>query len=88
MKLLVLYRPASEHATLTESFLRDFHYQNPDAVIETIDVDSREGIAKVEAYDIMEYPALLAVRDDDSPAYVWQGTHLPLMNEVASYLYS
>lgn len=88
MKLLVLYRPNSEHATLTESYLRDFERQNPDVLVEMVDADTREGAAKAAAYAIVDYPALIPAEDDGAPLYIWQGTALPLMNEVASYLYS
>lgn len=88
MKLVVLYRPISEHATMTETFLRDFGRQNPDVTVETVDVDSREGIGMVEAYDVMQYPVFVAAKEDGAPLYIWQGGTLPLMNEVASYLYS
>lgn len=88
MKLLVLYRPTGEHATLTETYLRDFERQNPDVTVEMVDIDTRDGSAKAAAYAVVDYPALIAAEDDGAPLYIWQGTRLPLMNEVASYLYS
>lgn len=36
-------------------------------------------------YDVMQYPAIVVVRDNGEIAQFWQGDQLPLMNEVASY---
>ncbi len=88
MKLLVLYRPVSEHATLVEMFIRDFQHRNPDVAVELVDADTREGVAKAQAYGVLDFPVLVAVDSNDVPLYLWQGTTLPLMDEVASYLYS
>lgn len=36
-------------------------------------------------YDVVQYPALLAIEDTGSLAQYWQGDILPLMDEVAGY---
>ena len=84
MKIVVLYRPNSEFARVTEDFIRDYQAQEGDRAIEVVDVDSRQGIAMMELYDVMQPPAIMAVQDNGSPQKVWVG-QLPLMNEVASY---
>ena len=33
----------------------------------------------------MQYPGILALRDDGSVLNAWQGTMLPLMNDVAGH---
>jgi hypothetical protein len=88
MKLVILYRPQSEHATAVQTFLRDFKYQHEASKIELVDADTREGIATASLYDLMTLPAVLALRDDGSALQVWQGEMLPLMDEVASYVVS
>jgi hypothetical protein len=85
MKLVILYRPASEHATAVQTFLRDFKYQHGSSKVELVDADTREGIATASLYDLMNLPAILALRDDGSALQVWQGEMLPLMDEVAAY---
>jgi len=86
--VVILYRPDSEHATAVESFLRDFRVRNGGVNVETENVDSREGIAMASLYDIVRYPAILALADDGSMLHLWEGDELPLMDEVASYAYS
>jgi hypothetical protein len=88
MRLIVIYRPNSEHARIIEEFIHDFQTRHQDAKLEVQDLDSRDGSATASLYDIMEHPAILALRDDGSTLKVWQGAQLPLMDEVASYSFS
>lgn len=85
MKTVVLYRPNSEHARGVEEFIREFSRRNPQVKVETMNIDGREGMATASLYDIMAYPAILALRDDGGADNVWQGEVLPLLDEVASY---
>lgn len=85
MKVLVLYRPNSEHARIVEEFIHDFQHRNPSYGIEAQSVDTRDGAASASLYDIMEYPALLALRNDGYIQIAWQGIPLPLIDEVAAY---
>ena len=85
MKVLILYRAHSEHGTAVESYVRDYSKQHPDAPIQLLDVDTVEGAAKAELYDVMQYPAVLALQEGGQEAQRWVGDHLPLMQEVAYY---
>lgn len=90
MKVLVLYRPNSEHGRSVESFIRDFKYQHEANAnhLDVTDIDTREGVATASLYDIMQYPAILILADDGSLIKSWEGESLPLMDELASYIYS
>ena len=89
VKLLILYRPESEHATAIESFVRDFGHQYEAAKrVELQSLNTRDGAATASIYDVMSYPAILALADDGSVLNMWQGVPLPLMDEVAAYAYS
>jgi hypothetical protein len=88
VKLLILYRPNSEHATEIESYVRDFeHKHNIRGNVELISINTRDGAAMASLYDIMSYPSILALTGDGQLLNVWQGKPLPLMDEVAGYLY-
>ncbi len=84
MKLLILYHPNSEFATPVESYVRDFEriHGKP---IELVSLETPEGAHNAKLYDIVAYPALLAIRDDGQLMKEWQGVQLPLMDEVAAY---
>ena len=88
MKVLVLYRPDSEHATATESFVRDFKRQHDmGSRLELLSIDTREGAATASLYDIMAYPIVLAIAVVGRVLNVWPGPGVPLMVELAGYLH-
>ncbi|HEX7963151.1 MAG TPA: hypothetical protein VF466_01025 [Candidatus Saccharimonadales bacterium] len=89
VKLLVLYRPDSEHSTDVESFVRDFqHRYDSGRKLEMVSLNTRDGAATASLYDIMTYPAILALANDGSVLNMWQGLPMPLMDEVAGYAYN
>jgi hypothetical protein len=85
MKVLVLYRPNSEHGRVTEEFIHDFQRRHQDERLEALNLDTREGSSMASLYDVMQYPAILVVQDDGYVQRIWQGEVLPLMDEVAAY---
>ncbi len=88
MKLLIFYRPNSEHARSVETFVHDFQKQyNPEAKMEILDLDTRDGAAMASLYDVLQYPAFLVTADDGILVRAWEGNELPLMRDVASYLH-
>lgn len=88
MKVLVLYRPNSEHGRLVEEFIRDYQRAGHSGTIEALNVDTREGSQLAATYDVVQYPCLMVVRQDGSVVRSWEGETLPLQNEVAAYAYS
>jgi hypothetical protein len=87
MKVVVIYRPQSEHGREVETFIHDFQ-QTHQAGLEVLSVDTREGVSTASLYDVTEYPAILAVREDGTLLKSWQGSQLPMMDEVAYYTMS
>ncbi len=85
MKVVVLYRPNSEHGRRMEEFIHDYRARHGDIKLEIINIDTREGAAMASLYDVMEYPAILVLQTDGYAQKVWQGQDLPLMDEVVSY---
>lgn len=90
MKLLILYRPNSEHSTAVDAFVRDLQRQHDmDGKIDLVSVDTREGSTLASLYDIWSFPSLVALADNDGGVLnIWSGEQLPLMDEVAGYLNS
>ena len=83
MKLVIVYKEASEQRLPVEAFMRDFKFQTG-GEIETIDPDSREGSAFCQTYDVVEYPTMLALADDGTPAATWKGS-LPTISDASGY---
>jgi len=90
MKVLILYRPDSEFAREVETYAQDLKRVHGDALgrIDLVSVNSRDGASTASLYDIMEYPSILVLADDGSLVNNWNGTPLPLMDEIAGYAFS
>lgn len=90
MKVLVLYRPNSEFSRGVEEFIRILQLQHSlsERQLQVLDYDSREGSALASMYDIISQPAILVLSDDGSYIKGWDGSRLPLAEEVAGYVFS
>ena len=86
MKLLVLYRANSEHSRSVEEFIGYFKQRDSQTEVELLDVDSVAGSSQAALYDVVQYPAILALQTDGSLQKLWQGEQLPLVDEVESYV--
>ena len=83
MKVFILYRPNSEHERLVTDFVRDFT-QRTQNEIELISLDTVEGSDKARLYDVVRYPAVLAVNEAGVIQKLWQG-EVPLINELSYF---
>ena len=84
MKATVIYKAESEHARTVEEYLRDF-LSRTGRELDTLDPESLEGIALCRAYDIVEYPTIIARSDDGQLLSSWRGLPLPTISEVSYY---
>ena len=85
MKVVVLYRPNSEHARKVEEFVHNLERTHGTRRVELVSLDTRDGSSTASLYDVVQYPAILALRDDGQILREWEGDMLPLTNEVAYY---
>lgn len=85
MKVVILYRPNSEHGRVVEEYVRDFEARTSVKQLEVLSIDTREGSATASLYDVMQYPAILVIQNDGYLQRSWQGETLPLMDELAAY---
>lgn len=68
--------------------MRDFQQRYESGrKVELVSLNTREGAALANLYDVMDYPAVLALANNGSVLNLWQGVPLPLMDEVAGYAY-
>jgi hypothetical protein len=89
MKVLVLYRPKSEHGRTIEEYIRDLRSHSRDLKLEVLNIDSRDGSAIASLYDIVRYPAILVLANDGYLQKSWEGLDdLPLMDEIVAYSYA
>ena len=85
MKIIILYRPASDHGQSVDEFVKEFSYRKPDLSLDVLSVETREGAEMANLYGIMVYPAMMVIGEDGQIDKDWQGLPLPLMDEVAYY---
>ena len=84
MKIQFLYRPNSEHSRLVNEYVHEFKIRR-NIEIEMIDIDGRDGSSLAQLYGVMAYPAILVTKEGGELVASWQGTDLPLMDELAAY---
>ena len=85
MKVLILYRPDSEHARLVEEFIHEYKSREGDRHLEVLNIDTRDGSAAATLYDVLQYPAILVIQNDGTIQRSWEGDRLPLIDEVVAY---
>ncbi len=85
MKVVIVYKNDSDHARPVLDYLRDFEHQTGH-VLETLDPDQPDGEQFCRAYDIVEYPTVIAVADDSTMQNTWVGLPLPTISEVSYYV--
>src|SRR3989344_3601599 len=84
MKVIVLFRPNSEHSGLIEDYARDFERFKAKK-LQLISLNTIEGDDMARLYDVTQYPAFLAIADSGTMQRLWQGNPMPLMDELAYY---
>ena len=80
-----MYRPNSDHARKVEDFARDYTRSHHNQKLELVSLNTRDGASTASLYDVMQYPAVLALSNDGQLVREWEGDMLPLQSEVAYY---
>ena len=84
MRIVVVYKDASDHGREVREYVDDFKRQTG-LKIEVMDPDSGRNDFFLRAYDIVEYPSIIAITNSGSLQHIWRGLPLPLINEVSYY---
>lgn len=82
MRVVCVFRENQDYSRSVNEWLEDF-YRRTGKKIETMDPD--QNINFCEAYDVVEYPTILAIGNNGEVHAVWKGRDLPLINEVSYY---
>lgn len=85
MRVVVVYKQQTDYARRVDDFMFDFRRQTGHE-LEVLDPESREGINFCQAYDILEYPTIIAISDDGQIQNQWRGLPLPTISEVSYYV--
>lgn len=85
MRVVVVYRDQTDYARTVLDFLRDFERQTGH-MLESVNPDTADGTHFCEIYDIVEYPAIIALSDEGLMQNAWRGLPLPTISEVSFYV--
>lgn len=85
MKVIMLFRPNSEHDTSANEYVDNFKRVTGKKLI-LMDYDSAEGTELARIHDVTSIPAILALRDDSSLMVSWlEQDKWPTASELSFY---
>lgn len=83
MRVICIYRDNQDYTRSVDEWLENVRRQTG-REIETMDPDRDSAFC--EAYDIVEYPTIIAIGGNGEVRASWKGRELPLINEVLYYM--
>lgn len=84
MKIVLLWNEQTDYASEVREWLGDFDHDTGRAhEIRQLDPETMKGGDFAEAYDILQYPAVVVTGDDGRVMKMWKGTPMPQIDEVA-----
>jgi len=82
MRTICIFRDNQDYSRAVLEWLENFRRETG-REIEIMNPDENTGFC--EAYDIVEYPTILALGERGEVRASWRGKELPLINEVLYY---
>lgn len=87
MRAVIVWNEQTDYAREVREWLDDFERTLGPGRIESIDPETREGSDFAAAYDVVEYPTILALDEDSGKVLAsWRGTPLPQVDQVAYWV--
>ncbi|MBR5621103.1 hypothetical protein IKW75_01300 [Candidatus Saccharibacteria bacterium] len=88
MKTVLLWNEQTDYASEVREWLGDFEHDTGKAAeIRQLDPETKEGTDFAVAYDILQYPAIVVIDDDDGRIIkMWKGTPMPQIDEVSYWM--
>lgn len=83
MRVVCIYRDNQDYTRSVNEWIENIRRQTG-REIEIIDPDKNTGFC--EAYDVVEYPTILALGEQGDVRASWRGRNLPLVNDVLYYM--
>ena len=85
MKVVILYQPNTELESSVNEYVREYK-QETNHDIELIDSDSVQGAETAKIYDILQFPAIVALKDDGMFVEAWtERDKWPTVSELSFY---
>ncbi len=87
MKIVVVFKEFSDKAREVFEWIEEFE-RRTGVEVERLEPESKEGGSFCEAYDVVEYPTVLAIGDSGKVYEMWRGAPMPQIDVVVGYLRS
>lgn len=85
MRVVVLSKDNTDYARTVTDYVRDFkRFTGHD--LEIMDPETPDGVSFCQAYDILEFPTVVALADSGTLQMQWRGIPLPTISEVSYYV--
>ena len=85
MRVVVIWREETDYARSVIEWLHDCE-RRVGVAPESLSPDEPEGESLCRAYDVVEYPTILALDDSGKVLQEWRGEMMPQVNEVSYYM--
>ena len=85
MRVVVVTKEGMDYSRGVNEWLEEFA-RRTGRELEVLDPNSGEGEGFVRTYDILEYPAIVAISTEGAEVMRWSGAMLPTINEVSFYV--
>lgn len=86
MKVLILYKPNSEHDTPVQAYAREFEHRSG-KTLELVDAESVQGVELAKLYDVLQFPTMVATEEDGQFIQAWpELDKWPTMSELTFYI--
>ena len=85
MRVVIIWRDNTDYARGVTSWLHDFETRGG-RVPESLSPDEPAGESLCRAYDVVEYPTILAIDNMGRLQKMWRGKGLPMIDDVMYYL--
>ena len=83
MRVICIFKEKQDYSRSVNEWLENFHRQTGR---EIEPMDPEKNVSFCEAYDIVEYPTIIALGERGDVRASWKGRQLPLINEVLYYM--
>ena len=85
MRVVIIWRENADYSRAVTEWLRDIE-RRVGRQPESLSPDEPSGKSLARAYDVVEYPSILAFSDDGKLLQMWRGTDMPRISDVSYYL--
>lgn len=84
MKTVIVWNEQTDYAREVREWIKAFECETGGTKIEHVDPETRAGSDFAAAYDVVEYPTILAIDEQNGKVLAqWRGTPLPLVEQVS-----